>query len=583
MGEGGVFTEDAPRPRRLRTARGLYRPESPTVTPMLRPALAVLLTFLLAGCGGIAGTLDEAGELIAEGGERVLREPMRPIRGTDRVLVIALDGVGEAVLTDALAAGDMPRLAAFLGADQGDGVREHAYVASGVPSVFPSETAAGWAAVYTGRRPAETGVTGNEWFDRDSLATFAPVPLSVGTIEQTLKIWSDTLFSAVIETPTVFERADLRSHVSLGFVYRGADLLTPPDLNDFGDLLEAAVGTVFGGVDEAYEEIDDDTREGVARGIEGYGLPDLQVAYFPGVDLVAHASGGDAQRAYLRDEIDEHIGEILDLYREHGTLASTSVVVVSDHGHTATLADDRHSLGTGGADEPPALLDSLGYRLRDFSVAADSSDANVVMIYDEAVAMLYLANGSTCPNEGDVCDWTARPRLFDDVLPLARALRDAGAASDTAAVGGLSGALDVVLVRASDPSGRTSPPYRVLHRGRLVPIGEYLQQTGRTDLVAFEERVGWLTDGPLGHRAGDVLLLAKAGAGRPPEERFYFGSPRESGHGSAAPSDSYISLVLAREGASGADLRDELRAAVGDAPTQLDVTPLILSLLGVEE
>ena len=28
----------------------------------------------------------------------------------------------------------------------------------------------------------------NEWYDRDSLATFAPVPLSVGTIEQTLEI-----------------------------------------------------------------------------------------------------------------------------------------------------------------------------------------------------------------------------------------------------------------------------------------------------------------------------------------------------------------------------------------------------------
>ena len=548
----------------------------------LRPALAVALAAVLAGCGGIAGTLDEAGELFVEGGERVLREPMRPVRGTDRVLIVGLDGVGEAVLTEALAAGDMPRLAAFLGADRGGGVRDHAYVAGGVPAVFPSETAPGWAAVYTGARPAVSGVTGNEWFDRDSLAVFAPVPLSVGTLEQTLKIWSDTLFSAVIQAPTLFERADLRSHVSLGFVYRGADLLTPPDLNDVGDLLEAALGAIVGGADAAYEEIDDDTREGVERGVEGYGLPDLQVAYFPGVDLVAHASGSEAQRAYLRDEIDVHIGEILDLYREQGALATTSVVVVSDHGHTAVLDDDRHSLDAGGADEPPALLDSLGYRLRDFSVAADSSDANVVMIYDEAVAMLYVANGATCPDEGDVCDWTARPRLFEDVLPLARAFRGAGAATDTAAVGGLSGAIDLVLARASDPSGRTSPPYRVLHRGRLVPLGEYVRQTGRTDLVAFEERVGWLTDGPLGHRAGDVLLLAKAGDHRPIEERFYFGSPRRSGHGSAAPSDSHISFVLAREGASGAALRETVRAAVGDAPTQLDVTPLVLSLLGVE-
>ena len=547
----------------------------------LRSALA-LLFLVLTGCSGLAGTLDEAGELIADGGERVLREPMRPVRGTDRVLILAFDGVGEAVLTDALAAGDMPQLAGLLGADLGDGLYEHAVMARDVPAVFPSETAAGWAAVYTGAPPAVTGVTGNEWYDRDSLATFAPVPLSVGTIEQTLAIWSDSLFSAVIQAPTLFERADLRSHVSLGFVYRGADLLTPPDLNDFGDLIGAAVEAVIGGRDEAYEEIDDDTVEGVERGVEGYGLPDLQVAYFPGVDLVAHASGSEAQRAYLREEIDPHVGEVLDVYRQRGALDRTTVLVVSDHGHVQTLDDDRHSLDAGGADEPPALLDSLGYRLRDFSVAADSSDANVVMIYDEAVAMLYLANGTTCA-EGAPCDWTAEPRLMEDVLPVARAFRDAAAGTDTSAVGGLAGALDLILVRASDPTGERYRPFRVLHEGRLVPVGEYLRQSGRTDLVRFEERLEWLTRGPLSHRAGDILLLARSGSERPIEERFYFGSPRRSAHGGASPGESHIALVVARAGGSGETLRAALADAVGEAPTQLDVTRLVLSLLGVGE
>ena len=545
------------------------------------PRLALLFSLaLLAGCVGI-DTLDEAGDLFVEGGERVLKEPMRPVRGTTRVLVFALDGVGEDRLTTALASGAMPELAAFLGAARGDGLRDHAVVARGVPSVFPAETAPGWAAVYTGAFPAVSGVTGNEWYDRDSLATFAPVPLSVGSLEQTLSIWTDSLFSQVIQAPTLFEQADLRSHVSMGFVYRGADLLTPPDLNDIGDLLEGAFEAVFGGADQLYEEIDDDTVEGVERGIEKYGLPDLQVAYFPGVDLVAHASGADAQLEYLRAEIAPHIGNVLELYREEGALGSTYVVVVSDHGHTAVLADDRHSLDTGGRDEPPALLDSLGYRLRDFSIDPDSSDANVVMIYDEAVAMLYLARGESCPGAGDVCDWSLAPDLRADVLPLARELRTASNA-DTTAVGGLSGVLDLVFVRASDPSGATSPPFQVLHEGEPVPVGEYLRRFPRPDLVRLEERLGWLTDGPLGHRAGDILLLAKAGEDRPLEERFYFGSPRESGHGSASASDAHISLVLAREGASGDALRQRLRAAVGERPTQLDVTPLILSLLGVE-
>ena len=544
---------------------------------MLLRIVPALLVLTLAGCSGLRGTLDEASELFAEGGERVLKDPMRPARSGGRVLVIALDGVGEGRLSAALAAGDMPRLSAFLGADRGDGVFDHAYQARSVVSVFPSETAAGWAAVYTGTPPAESGVTGNEWYDRDSLATFAPVPLSVGTIEQTLSIWTDSLFSQVLVTPTLFERADRRSFVALGFVYRGADVLMPPDLNDVGDLVEGAVSAVFGGRDEIYEELDDDAVEGVRRGLEKYGAPDLQIAYFPGVDLVAHAAGEEAQRAYLREETDPDIGAILDAYQELGVLDETTVVIVSDHGHGDVLADDRHSLDTGGRDEPPALLDSLGYRLRDFSIDPDSSDANVVMIYDEAVAMVYLANGTTCA-EGQPCDWTVAPRLREDVLPLARAFRAASDA-DTSGVGGLSGTLDLIFARASDPTGRTSPPYRVFHEGRLIPVADYLRQAGRTDLAALDQRLTWLTDGPLGHRAGDILLLARSGEDVPIEERFYFGAPRHSAHGGASPGQSHISLIVAQPNGDGRALRDVMRAAVGDAPTQLDVTPLILHLL----
>ena len=519
--------------------------------------------------------------MIAKGGEEVLREPMRPIRGTQRVLVLALDGVGEQRLTDALAAGDLPELAAYLGSEGEDDVFANGYLARSVPSVFPAETAAGWAAVFTGQPPAVTGVTGNEWFDRDSVATFAPVPLSVGTLEQTLSIWSDDLFSDVLQAPTVFEQADVRSHVSLGFVFRGADLVTPPDLNDVTDIVEGIVGSVFGGKDEAYELLDEDTVEGVKRGVEAYGVPDLQVAYFPGVDLVAHDAGPVKQREYLRDEIGPAIGEILEVYREAGVLDQTTVLVVSDHGHTDSLDEDRNSLDAGGRDEPPALLDSLGYRLRDFSVSSDSSDANVVMIYDEAVAMVYLANATSCPEEGDLCDWTLAPRLEEDVLPLAREFRIASDA-DTSAVGGLSGVLDLIFVRASDPSGATSPPYRVLDGDRVVPVADYLRANPRPDLIRLDERLGWLTEGPLGHRAGDILLLAKAGDARPIEERFYFGSPRVSGHGSASESDAYISLLVAGGGRSGAETRQLVRQAVGETPTQLDVTDLILALLQIE-
>lgn len=591
---GRDFTEPA-EPHRPRPRLPVRLPE-PSAYPnaMRRPLPDVLvlgLAVALSACGGVAGALDTAAELIAEGGQRQLRTPMRAAAPGPRVLVLALDGVGEETLRRALAGGRMPRLGAFLGPGSTEGalqsdVWQHAAVASRAVSVFPAETAPGWAALYTGEPPARNGVTGNEWFDRDSLAVFAPVPLSVGTIEQTLEIWADSLVGEVIQTPTLFERADVRSHVASAFVYRGADLLTLPDLNDFGDLVEAAGAYLFGNPQAVYEEIDDDTWEGVQAGVAQFGVPRLQVAYFPGVDLLAHAEGSSAQIDYLEAEIDPHLGKILDLWGEAGALGETYVLVVSDHGHTATLADGLHSLGGGSerADRPAVLVDSLGYRLRDFSVDADTSDADLVMIYDEAVAMLYAADRSTCPADGDVCDWRAAPRLRHDVLPLARGFAEAG--SRGRYVPELRGTLDLVFARASDPSGRTSPPFRLFvpdsshaDGGRLEAVGAYLARTGRTDLVDLERRLGWLTDGPLGHRAGDVLLLANAGDGRPLDERFYFGSPRSSGHGSASASDGYISFVLAHAGQTGAELQARLRAAVGDRPTQLDVTPLILHLL----
>ena len=551
----------------------------------------LLATLALCGCSGLGSTLDTAAEMFADGSERVLREPMRPVGDGPKVLVLAFDGVGEGVLRRALAGGRMPRLGAFLGPGSTSSALEadvwqHAVVASGAVSVFPAETAPGWAALYTGAPPAQNGVTGNEWFDRDSLAVFAPVPLSVGTIDQTLEIWSDSLIGEVLGVPTLFERAGVRAHVSMAFVYRGADLLTMPDLNDVGDLLEAAGAAVVGNADAVYEEIDDDTWEGVERGITKYGVPQLQVAYFPGVDLLTHVAGPSAQLDYLEGEIDPHVGKILDLYAEQGALGDTYVLVVSDHGHTETLADDVHSLGGGseGSDRPAVLLDSLGYRLRDFSVGADTSDADVVMIYDEAVAMLYAADRSACPTDGDVCDWTRAPRLREDVLPLARGFADASATG--ARVPELRGTLDLVFARASDPSGRTSPPYRVFVRdslhadgGRLEDVARFLTRTGRTDLVDLPKRLAWLTDGPFGSRAGDVLLLAKAGGDRPLAERYYFGSPRRSAHGSASASDGHIAFVLGHAGQTGEALQHRLRAAVGEAPTQLDVTPLVLDLL----
>ncbi|GAB5537453.1 MAG: hypothetical protein Rubg2KO_37020 [Rubricoccaceae bacterium] len=502
----------------------------------------------------------------------VLREPIRPIRGTTRVLLIGLDGVGDDVLRDALAAGDLPHLAALLGASTGaPNVWDHAYAAPDVTAVLPSETAVGWTTVFTGRPPAETGVPGNEWFARDSLQLFAPVPGSVSSPTHTVRVFSDDLLGRLIQTPTLFDRAGLRSHVSLGFVHHGADLLAPPQAADLGELVDAAADAVFSsGPSALIAELDEDTAEGVRQGILEHGVPDLQVAYFPGPDLIAHLDGRSAQRPYLRDEVAPQLGRILDLYREQGTLDSTYVVIVADHGHTPRIDDDAHAIDA--EDEFLATLETFGVRARSIGLGDDETASyQAVVGYNEAVAYVYLADRSTCPDPETVCDWSRPPRLQDDVLPIAQRFRQV---SEDAPDGPL---LDLILARASRLDAHV--PFQVLDGDRLVPIAGYFARHPRPDLIDIEERLGWLTDGPLGHRAGDILLLSTATSAVPIEDRYYFGEPGSSGHGGAGPLDSRIPLVVAHPGRTGAELRSRLHAAVGERPSQLDVTDLILALL----
>ncbi len=279
----------------------------------------------------------------------------------------------------------------------------------------------------------------------------------------------------------------------------------------------------------------------------------------------------------MRKEIDPHIDRILARYRRDDLLRDTYVFVVSDHGHVETQPEDRNSLGGDGIDEPRALLDSLGYRVRTPSVAEVDEDYDLVMVYNEAAASLYLADRSTCREPGDECDWRKPPRMEEDVLPLVRQLHHAS--FDSTALGGLAGALDLVLVRASDPSGQTSPPFRVFTPDSLFAVADYLAAHPRPDLSRFAERLDWLTDGPLGHHAGDVILLARSGEDVPLADRYYFGSPRVSGHGGASAGESHISFLLAHLNATGDEMRDLMHAEVGPTPTQRDATPLVLGLL----
>lgn len=524
--------------------------------------------------------------LAAEDGEKLLHQPMRPARGGVRVLVVALDGVGEAEMLHALRSGGMPRTAALLGA-RTDGF-EHAWAAEGALSVLPSTTLAAWTSLFTGEPPARTGVPGNEWYAREERRFYAPAPVTVEDVDDALSVYTHGLLGAAARVPTLYEHAAVRSYVSLSQVHRGADLLVLPDLRVLDDLVVAAVSGLADPDQtvgqEAYQELDGAPIERLLESMQQHGLPDLQVVYFPGVDLYTHLAEPalESQQDYLRAVVDPAIGRILDAYAAAGALEATYVLLVSDHGHTPVLADERHALATDEERDPPAVLAAAGFRLRAFRTRLDDDeqDYQAVLAYQGAMAYVYLADRSTCPAPGQRCDWLRPPRLAEDVLAVVRAFDDANRTG--AHVPELRGTLDLIMAREPRPPGMDALPFEVWDGTRLVPVAEYLARHPRPDLLAFEERMRGLAAGPYGHRAGDVLLLAKSGMERPIEDRFYFSGKYRSWHGSPTAQDSRIPLVVGRAGQPADAIRERVLRATGESPSQLDVMRLILALLREE-
>lgn len=551
--------------------------------------LKILLLGLVVFAAGfgvllyVTGTpADQAVKLIGNGPFKQLRDEMRPARAEGpRVLVIALDGVGDGAFREALAAGRLPRIAALLGEPTDDPeVFAHGYTPSGTLSILPSTTYAAWTSVFTGEPVARHGIPGNEWFDRETVQFVAPAPVSVTGYGDAARVYTEDLVGEWTTVPTLFERAGVRSYATLVAQHRGADLLIQPDLSLLQDLVTALAAGLSGNGDadfDTYRALDEMGVQRTLDAFEEYGLPDLQVVYFPGVDLYTHLAEHALaeQNDYLGTVVDPAVGRLLDAYGDR----LDYVFFVADHGHTPTLDTDRHALGSGGDDEPPTVLEHYGFRVRPFERDTSEDDFQAVFAYQGAFAYLTLADRSTCPNAGDVCDWSRPPRMEEDVLEAVhafdRATRDGHPAPE------LRGTLDLIFAR--EPRGiEPAEPFRVWDGDRLVPVGEYLAANPRPDLLDLEARLDALAAGPLGHRVGDVLLLSRYRFEDPIEQRFYFSNLYRSWHGSPSAQDSEILWVLAHPQHSGEALRERTRRIAGPTPSQLDVTPLLLDLLGAE-
>jgi hypothetical protein len=199
-------------------------------------ALILTLMLLPSSCAFVRQTLET-------GGERQFKPmPPPPPPTSTHVLIFALDGATPAQLMEAVHSGHALYIADLLGKDQGDGVFEHAYAAPHAVSVLPSSTIADWASIFTGSTPANDGVPGDEWFDRETMKFYAPVPVSVPEIADNAKVVTDDLVGKQLKVKTLYEDLQPRSSfVSLLSIHRGATIYTTVSPDSFPDLFEHLV------------------------------------------------------------------------------------------------------------------------------------------------------------------------------------------------------------------------------------------------------------------------------------------------------------------------------------------------------
>ncbi len=554
----------------------------------------------IASAALVAGLLasacsPKAAQLAFGGDSRDLR-PRPPGAGQSSpthppVLVVAFDGVGRAILYDLLRCGMMPGLARLLGSGEGKAF-PHAYFDERLLSTLPSSTMAAWVTTFTGVGPAQHGVTGNEFFIREERRFAAPAPGTFSDSTPVLAIYTDGYLNKLGFSPSVYERMrkedpDVLIWVAMQHFWAGTDrlLLTKPTI--VAEAFEAFVANTASklttGKDtrDVYEHLDTQVVDVVIGALDAKPLPDVLTVYLSGADLYAHiaSEGPDvARRAYLTEVVDPQMTRLARKLEERQGLLDRFVVVTADHGHTEVLHDDTHALSASDKHGPAVALERAGFRVRPFKLDVDAKDDfQAVLAYEGAIAYAYMADRSSCPNKGDVCDWKKPPRFEEDVLPVADAFFRSS--EEGAPVPELKGTLDMVLTRRPRPYAEDDLPFEVyVGKGQLVPVERYLEEHPHPTYIDMASRLRELAVGPHGERAGDVLLLAHNGDRADVAQRYYFAEPYHSWHGSPSREDSEIPLIVARQTATPETLRALVDHAVGEHPHQQKVTDLLLSI-----
>jgi hypothetical protein len=487
-----------------------------------------------------------------------------------RLVVIDLDGLRRDAFRETLAAGDLPHIEHIVGGRDGE-TACHVDALSTAPSI----TFAAQASIITGQHPAAHGIPGNESFDRlGRISKGRPrhfgfdVGYTLAVDDAVAVFTGDGLASRLLsrETPTLYEIASergLTSTVVHHMYARGADAWLRPDIVDIARFTKGKGVLGFeageydaGMLDRLIAHLDEGNR------------PDVLTTYFMGLDHHSHAHGPSSQPAYLREVIDPQIGRLLDALAARKMLENTLFVLVSDHGQTEIVADDRHAIRLGFPfdRELGHVFSALGLDVHDIPGEDPACDA--VMGLNGGLAYVYLRHRAG--------RWAIPPRYAEDVLPVAQAFFDMnalGAYEDE-----LQGSLELILARNAEREGWQGEYRAYLGSGRTQPFADYLAAHPELDYPDAVNRIRLAT--AVG--TGDLILVAKEG--------FYFSTPMTGMHGGLCRGQSEVVLTFGWPGAS-ADavtwLRETIEGVVDDRcagegdrqPSVADMMPAALALM----
>ena len=244
-----------------------------------------------------------------------------------RAVLIDVDGIRRDTFEAAFDSGRMANLARIF---------DRAVWFERAHTVTPSVTMAAQASIATGVLPAQHGVVGNQWWDREHGRFYDYMSAAGLSCVYGFSVLGGAeclggLGNRHLQAKTMYEAAaaaGLDSVVAYNQYWKGASRPAAPTSDEARAFLP--------GNKLDFRRFDTQMAGRAVAELQAHGLPAILTLYFTGADTTGHTLGIAAQGEYLAGVIDPLVGQVLDVIAglDSEWQAHTLFVLTSDHGRT---------------------------------------------------------------------------------------------------------------------------------------------------------------------------------------------------------------------------------------------------------